>query len=79
MMINLNKCYPGHDSKQYYLFDNISKRLQILRHFINLSTRFRARIAGILLFQSCLRNVADIFRNFYEMFHFSVKVFLKYF
>jgi len=34
------------------------------------------RIADILLFQSCLRNIADIFRNFYEMFHFSVEIFL---
>jgi len=36
------------------------------------------RIADILLFQSCLRNIADRFYNFYEMLYFSVKIFLRH-
>jgi len=62
------------------LFDNISKRLQILSMtFHQPFNKVSCTRIAILLFQRGFRNVVNIFRNFYEMFHFSVEIFLRYF
>jgi len=69
-------------SKQLFKksFDNIWKRLQVFsvifhQIFYKVSS---IRIVDILLFQSCFKNIANIFCNFCEMFHFSVEIFLRY-